>query len=244
MLELLMAFKICLGLVLLTGLITGYLYTLFSTKEEFQPKINELTDNIIHSNEQTEVLETEYKKIYENIQKKQQSVEKLNAQIHEKEHNINILKKSLDALRETTQQSEREYSSVASILKMQTQRYDQIKDEIGFDTVSSLTQKIDEQKNKLQKIETKIEKETILLNDTQARHERILEQKETLQTQHDKLQNKLQELTHEFNTQKEKLATFEDELKQHIATLTEEAKNWVAKIKIYKEKLLQLKSNQ
>jgi chromosome segregation ATPase len=243
MLDLIMAFKICLGLVLLTGLVTGYFYTLFSTKEEYKSKIDELNDNIIYNNEQTELLETEYKNFYQDIQKEKQAAKKLKTQIQEKKHNIEILNKSLDALRKATQQSEKEYSSIASILKMQIEHRDQIKNEIGFDTVSSLTQKIDEQKNKLQKIETKIEKEKILLNDIQMRHERILAQKETFQAQRDKLQNNFQELLHELNTKKEKLVTLEDELKAQIATLKEEAKNWLAKIKIYKEKLLQLKTN-
>ncbi len=243
MLDLLVAFKVCLGLVLLTGLVTGYLYTIFSSKEEHQSAIAELEGNIRHNQEQVATLEEEALKLHETMQKEENEIAALDQQIHETEHNIAAHRETVSALQKAVQKLEEEYGSVASMLKMQTERREQIKEEIGFDTVSSLSQKIDEQQKKIHHIESEIEKESTLLDQTQARHDRIYAQKEEFQAEKNRLLDKVTALTEELKEAESKTETIEEELKAKIASLMNEAEDWMTRIKKYKEKLLQLRTS-
>lgn len=243
MLDLLVTFKMCLGLVLLTGLVSGYLYTIFSSREEHQSDIIELEESIRHNREQTAALEKEALKLNETMQKEENEIATLDQKIQETEHNISTHKKAVSALQDAVHKLEEEYASVASIFKMQTERREQIKREIGDDTVSNLSQKIDEQQRKIIHLETEIEKESVLLNETQSRHNRISAQIEEFTTEKNKLQDSIAALSEKFDVTKAKAETIEEELQAKITSLQNEAEEWMTRIKKYKEILLKLRTS-
>ncbi|RUM63270.1 MAG: hypothetical protein DSZ05_08860 [Sulfurospirillum sp.] len=243
MLHLLEIFIICLGLVLLTGLITGYLFTIFSSKEAYSETIDDLKEHIRHNQEQTDALENEIITLQEKTHSEQQEADLLKRKSHEMEDTLDTHRKTLHTVQTAVQKVQEEHSSLASILRMQSERRDQLKREIGFDTASSLSQKIDEQQKVIQKIETEIEQESTVLNDTLSRHEKILAQKEELQTERDKLHEKFVTLQKEIEAAEAKTETFEEELKSKISSLSDQSNVWLARIKHYKEQLLQLKTS-
>jgi len=243
MLDLLVIFKICLGLVLLTGFITGYLYTFFSSKEAHQSAITELEGNIKHNQEQSALLEKETLKLHEQMKDEENEITILDQQIQNTKHNISTHQKAVNTLQKAIQKLEEKYGSVMSMLKMQTERLKQIKEEIGTDTLSSLSQKIDEQQQAIHRIETKVEKETTSLNEIQSQHDTILIQKKEFEAEKNELHHKLTAINEELLAMETKTKTIDEELQTKIASLKQEAENWIIKIKKYKKQLLQLKNS-
>lgn len=244
MLDLIIALKECLGLVLLTGLITGYLFTLFSAREQYKPKVKKLTANISQNKTQTESLEAEYVATQKQIQKEQDESSKIDKELEETEKNIHLHKEAITALQKVNQDSSNRYATVQSMLKTQEDRLRQIKTDLGTDTVESLSQKIDKQQSVIHKLDADLMREDETLNDKLERHERILAQKDSFEEETEKLKSKLAELHADLSAAEAKLPVYEEELKIKISSLLQQIQGWYAKIKKYKSKLLELKESR
>lgn len=243
MIDLMMAFKECLGLVLLTGMITGYLFTLFSTKEEFKPTLNELHEKINYNKEQVKLLEDEQNHMTDQIGQEERMTQDLKAKVSDLSEQVKLHEGALQSVEAEKEKVEAEYISVASMLKTHTERKSQLQKEIGNDTVASLSEHLETQKQTLQKLESTLEKDRENLYDVQERHKRLQTQKEDLEAHRSTLMEKITQLEETLNKKKEKLHIYEEEILTQIDNLKEEANSWLAKIKKYKEELLKLKKS-
>ena len=241
MIELISMFKICLGLVLLTGLITGYLYTLFSTKEQYRPALLELEEKIVYNREQTALQEENYLTMRETRSKELKEAEKISQEIETQKETIAAHQKHLQKAKEAKNAIKERYAGIATIIDTLKKKKTEIIDEIGEDSIQSLSEKDALQKEQLRKLENELIVEQDTLFDIQARHERIEAQKSTLEEEEANLKNKVAQLQQALEEIEAKQATYEEEMRQKIASLEEEANIWLAKIKAYKETLLRLK---
>ena len=241
MIELISTFKICLGLVLLTGLVTGYLYTLFSTKEQYRPALSELEEKIAYNREQTALQEENYLTMRETRSKELKEAEKISQEIETQKETIAAHQKNLQKAKEAKNRIKERYAGIATIIDTLKKKEAEIVNEIGEDSIQSLSEKDALQKEQLRKLENELIVEQDTLSDIQMRHARIEAQKNSLEEEQKNLLNSIAQLQEELEEIETKQATYEEELRQKIASLEEEAKMWLAKIKEYKEALLRLK---
>jgi len=238
-----MAFKECLGMVLLTGMITGYLFTLFSTKEEFKPTLNELHEKITYNKEQVKLLEDEQNHMTDQIGQEERMTNDLKPKITNLSEQVKLHEGALQTLEKEKEKIEAEYISITSMLKTHTERKNQLQREIGDDTVINLSDKLESQKQTLQKLESTLEKDRENLYEVQERHKRLLTQKENLEAHKSVLIEKITHLEDSLRIKKEKLHNYEEEILSQIESLKKEANSWLVKIKKYKEELLKLKKS-
>ncbi len=241
MVELISTFKICLGLVLLTGLITGYLYTLFSTKEQYEPILSELEDKIVYNREQTALQGENYLAMRETRSKELKEAEKISQAIETQKETIAAHQKHLQKATKVNNTLKERYTSIATIIDTLKKKKAEIINEISKDSIQSLSEKDTQLKEQLRKLENELEVKKDTLFDIQIRHERIEAQKNTLEEEQKNLLNSITLLQQELEKIETKQATYEEKMRQKIASLEKEANIWLEKIKAYKEALLRLK---
>lgn len=239
-----MDLKNCLGLILLTGLVTGYLYTLLATREKYKPKLDRLKKETAEATEQIKTIETEYAKLQEETQSEKEKTEKIAGEIAEAKENIHNLQTSIDALSKEKEAAEQEYASTHAIYASLKEQESQLLNEIGGDTVTSLLEKEKMLHDEIAQLKNNLAHETHQLNETTERHARVTAQKEEFETRRNYLTDTLHKLTEKIEEKSKVLETIESDIQEKMAQLKAESNSWLEKIKIYKTKLLQLRENR
>ncbi len=244
MIDMIIALKECLGLILLTGLVTGYLYTLLSTRETYLPRIGQLKQEIETYNKESESLKTASQQLQEKIEAEQADA------IHEEEENhklqatISSLQEKLTAAEEEKETLLHSYQKTNAHFRDYKEKEETLQKEISDTTVTDLLAHETEQYERIKTLQEQIAQETERIEETRQRVARLSSQKEELESKY----NHLKETVHDFHkelTQKETLAkTLEQNIQQKIASLESEYHTWQEKIKTCKEKLLALKESR
>ena len=242
MLDLLSDLKICLGLTLLLGLITGYLYNLFSLKEKYKPSIVDMKNSITAHNDEIDHLDKKYTQTQEDLNRYKQNIQegknrlkkldqniiKEEQEIKNKQNDISTLSQKLESLHTTLSQKQEQKNTLTS--------------QIGSDTPQSLKELHEENKTKLQTLNTEIRKENNILSETQQRYHILQKQRDTLQQEQYQEEKRLRELEEKLHLLKEKESKIESTLQQEIEELKSSQYSLLEKIRAYREELLKISS--
>ena len=244
MLDIIIALKECLGLVLLTGAITGYLYTIFAARETYLPQVENLKQQIDTHTKERETLETEYHRMQEAHQQEKSQMPHLEEEIGQLRHNIASVQKTVTALKTANEETKQTYATTHALLSTQQERETALRKEIGDDSVTSLLQEEENQQERIHTLQKEINHERALLEETREKVARISTQKEEFESKRNNLHNALSELKEKLSEKSQLVETLDTTMQQKIASLKEEYNHWQKKIKTYKERLLSLKESR
>ncbi len=244
MTEMILGLKECLGLILLTGMVTGYLYTLLASREKYKPKLDEIKAEEAATARQIKALENDYAALQDETQAEKERLEKVNGEIAEAKENIHNMQKSLAALRQEKANAQEQYASTHAIYTQLKEREEALMNDIGGDTLSSLLEKEKAQQERIGNLQKQLAHETDELEETMQRHKRVTAQKEELEARYSHLAETYEALEREVKEKSSVAETLESTIQQKIAQLSSEAEGWMEKMKAYREKLLQLRENR
>ena len=241
MMETLLALKECLALILLTGLVTGYLYTLLKAREKYKPTVDALREEIQNDQNTQERIETEYRAMQEETEKAQAEQERLLGKIAELEANIDREKETAAALDTRNDEVREAYRTTHALLIAEQEKIADLKEQIGDKPLTDLLEEETHLQEAIHTLEAEIEQEQSKLEEIVERHVRVEAETEELKAHRDRQNELLQGLKDELQSKKEHLSKLEESLREKIAQYKSASADWLAKIKAYKAKLLQLK---
>ena len=244
MLDILITFKTCLGLTLLTGLITGLLYTWARARELYLPEVRSLTDEIILAEEDVKKLEEDHTALEEKIHNETDQIATCNNEISDMEAKIHETQKRVNALDAQTEEIRHTYASAHSMLSTQRQRRDQLEKEIGGRSVTTLLEEEERQQQQLQENEKEISHERGKLDEIITRSRRIEAQMNEHKAHRDRTAEAFASIEASLREKEAILETLESDLEKEIETLKNESAKWLEKAEYYKKELLRLKENQ
>ena len=238
MIDLIIATKACLGLVLLTGLVTGFLYTLLSARETYLPKVKALQNEIAEKRTQIKALEEETASAQARMEEEHRERETIEKDIEEARHAIDSLKEQIAALKARNAKSEESYGSVHAMLQTQQEREAMLRKEIGEDTAESLLAGEATRKEEIASLRGQLSESKHRLNETIDRHKRLEAQKEEFRQKRDRLSENAQALEQELEEKRTLASGLEQRIQEKIAALETEANRWKERIAHYRNELL------
>lgn len=244
MLDIMLTLKACIALILLTGAITGFLYALARSRENYKPKVDALTGEIQQAEEETKQREEETQKLQDKIRRESEEIVQHDEAIATLRQEIQESEKVRTALDTQNEEIRRNYATTHSMLSTQQERRDQILSEIGGRSVTALLEEQQQQARETEARQELITRQSETLDEAVAQSKKTEAQKEAQEAHRDATKALLSELEQNIAQKRKTLQTLESDIAQKIAALKEESGSWLERIELYKEQLLKLKENR
>ncbi len=243
MLDMILALKECLALVLVTGLLTGLFFAKARNKEEYEPVIDEIKEKIDHTQEEILEIENNCNATLENIENEKANTQKVQEEIADLESRIKTHQEEFLVVENSLEKLKEKYAPLSALLKAQTDKINNLKSQIGDFTPEALLEKEKAQREKLIQLKNQLKKETQTLQEISLRHKNLKAQRDELYEEMKPLEKSAAQIKELLKKAKEKEMTIEDTLKEKISSLKNDHNNWLEKIKKYKAELLKLKES-
>ena len=236
--------KECLGLVLLTGALTGLLYAVAKARETWKPEVKALTEEIAHAKEERKALQEHIQTLREQTEAEEKQIEEQTEQIEALEEAVKKAEKMRSALMAQNEEIRRTYATTHSMLSTQQERLAQLQEEIGNDSVTALLEAEEQRTTLKNSLKSRLKESIEAAEEALMRSRRIAAQKEEQEAHRNRVAQVLHELGEKLSQKRAVAETLEADLEAKIASLEEASRHWTERIRTFREKLLSLKESR
>ncbi len=241
MLDLILDLKICLALVLLTGLITGYFFTKASAKEEFKPTINKLKKDITHRGDEILQLDKNEVAAQDTISKLKEEIVVTKDRIKDNETTIKQVDEETTTLNIANKELDNRLQQNTAALENQMVKVNHLKAEIDGNTPDVITQRTTQQHADIQSLQTTLNEQKAPLDEIVDQHTDVLKSWTKVDESKLSLETTLKQTHLDIETATEEENTIEDIMREKISTLKDDSNTLLERIAHYKNALFSLK---